>query len=83
MTPTCPVGTCISCDLLRRVPVERSAPVTAPRGPALEFRRVLPHEVHALEEQGWHAGAASSHSEGHGFEIVMVRELRAEEDSSG
>jgi hypothetical protein len=74
---TCPIGACISCDLLRRVPVERSEPVPAVEGPRLEFRRALPHEVHALREQGWHAGAASSHSEGHGYEVVMVREAPA------
>lgn len=75
MTPICPPATCISCDLLRCVPVERSEDVKPAKGPRLEFKRALPHEVHALKEQGWHAGAASSHSEGHGYEVVMVGEV--------
>lgn len=39
----------------------------------IEYLRVLPGRVAELEAQGWHAAAASTHSEGHGVEVVMAR----------
>ncbi len=41
----------------------------------VEYLRVLPDRVLELEAQGWHPAVASSFSNGHGFEVVMVREI--------
>jgi hypothetical protein len=67
---TCPVGACVSCDLQRNAPV-RSEDIPAVKGPALEYRRVLPHEVHALKEQGWHAAVEGRRAGA--VTVVMVR----------
>jgi hypothetical protein len=40
---------------------------------SLSYIRVLPERVPELEAQGWHAVAAASFSDRHGYEVVMVR----------